>query len=339
MESPYRILIVDDDNGIKDVLSVFLTSRGYACETASDGIEALDKASRSVFDAIISDVKMPRMDGITLTRELLKRYPWLSIMAMTGFAKEYSEEDAIDAGVRDFITKPFTLAEFSARFHKMMRDHKIYAEIRENNRVLREEVIPVYQKETEEKIEILKREIDALKNLAHFDMLTKLPNRKLFFDSLSQSLESAKRYRHMLALLYLDLDNFKVVNDTLGHDVGDLLLKEAVQRLLICVRKSDIVARMGGDEFTVILVHIAEEQEASFIAHRIIDALSETFHLGGHECSISVSVGISLFPADASDAATLLKRADTAMYRVKNQGRNNYQFYHEGLLRDSQTLL
>ncbi|HAM51159.1 MAG TPA: hypothetical protein DCP92_10905 [Nitrospiraceae bacterium] len=260
-------------------------------------------------------------------------------MAMTGFAKEYSEEDAIDAGVRDFITKPFTLAEFSARFHKMMRDHKIYAEIRENNRVLREEVIPVYQKETEEKIEILKREIDALKNLAHFDMLTKLPNRKLFFDSLSQSLESAKRYRHMLALLYLDLDNFKVVNDTLGHDVGDLLLKEAVQRLLICVRKSDIVARMGGDEFTVILVHIAEEQEASFIAHRIIDALSETFHLGGHECSISVSVGISLFPADASDAATLLKRADTAMYRVKNQGRNNYQFYHEGLLRDSQTLL
>jgi diguanylate cyclase (GGDEF)-like protein len=329
MKSAYKILIVDDDDGIKDLLCSFLTSRGHICQTASDGIDALDKVGKGDFDAVITDIKMPRMDGITLTRELVKRHLGLSIMAMTGFSQAYSEEDAIDAGVHDFITKPFTLAEFSARFHKVMRDHRIHAEIREINKASTDEIIAVFQKETEGKIESLKKEITALKDLAHFDMLTKLPNRRLFFDALSQSLESAKRYGHMLALMYLDLDNFKVINDTLGHDAGDLLLKKVVQRLAICVRKSDIVARMGGDEFTIILVHIAEEQEAAFIADRIIDSLSKTFRLEGHECSISGSIGISLFPADGDTTEILLKKADMAMFYVKNQGRNNYRFYEE----------
>ncbi|MGD0886682.1 MAG: diguanylate cyclase [Thermodesulfovibrionales bacterium] len=329
MKSAYKILVVDDDDGIKNLLCSFLASRGHICEMASDGIEALDKAGRAVFDAIITDIKMPRMDGITLTRELVKRCPGVSIMAMTGFSQEYSEEDAIDAGVHDFITKPFTLAEFSARFHKVMRDHRIHAEIRQSNKALTDEVVAVVQKETEGKIDLLKKEISELKDLAHFDTLTKLPNRRLFFDSLSQSLESAKRYRHMLALLYLDLDNFKVINDTLGHDAGDLLLKKVVQRVAICVRKSDIVARMGGDEFTVILVHIDEEQEAAFIAHRIIDSLSKAFRLGRYECSISGSIGISIFPADGDTTEILLKKADTAMFSVKRQGRNNYRFYEE----------
>ena len=294
MEALYKILIVDDDHETRNLLDVFLTTKGYICEMASDGDEALEKASKNSFNAVITDVKMPKMDGIALTRELIKNYPGISIMVMTGFTVEFTEEDAINAGACDFITKPFSLTEFAARFNKMIRDIK---------------------------------QIDVLKDLAHFDALTGLPNRKLFCDRLTQSIESANRYEHMLGLIFLDLDNFKSVNDSFGHDMGDLLLKETASRLMECVRGSDTVARMGGDEFTIILTKIVKPRGAAVVAQRIVESLSRIFFLGVNECTISASVGISLYPSDANDPAALLKNADTAMYRVKQHGKNGYQFY------------
>ncbi|HET6516582.1 MAG TPA: diguanylate cyclase [Thermodesulfovibrionales bacterium] len=305
-----KILVVEDEPEIRNLLSIFCSSKGYSCETASDGNEALEKAAKTAFDAVITDISMPNMDGLILTRELLRRYPGISVMVMTGFARQYTEEDALQAGAADFIEKPFSLDEFSARFQRMMRDRRPFSE--------------------SEQIEVLRNEVSHLKNMAFHDTLTGLPNRTLFLDLLAQFLETAKRYCHMLGLLFLDLDRFKDVNDLHGHSAGDILLTEVSRRLKASVRRSDIVARFGGDEFTVTLVYIDEPREAAFIARRIIESLTAPFDLAGSQCSIGVSIGISIYPSDGDDADTLMKKADAAMYRVKKQGRSDYQFYGSG---------
>lgn len=130
-----------------------------------------------------------------------------------------------------------------------------------------------------------------------------------------------------VALLFMDLDGFKEVNDKLGHDAGDILLKEAAQRLMTCVRASDTVARIGGDEFTVILPHVKEAGEADAVAAKILDRLREPFHLQGQDVFVSASIGIALYPADADGSAVLVKHADTAMYRAKDSGKNRVLSY------------
>lgn len=167
-----------------------------------------------------------------------------------------------------------------------------------------------------------------LEHLAHYDALTGLPNRALFHDRLLHSLEFARRSEKGLAVMMLDLDRFKIINDTLGHDIGDLLLIEAAKRLQDCLRKVDTVARMGGDEFTVILSDLNNDSDAIQIAKTIIDALSKPFTLSGHDCFVGVSIGISSFPTDGNNPKALIKNADTAMYRAKEMGRNTYQIFN-----------
>lgn len=149
----------------------------------------------------------------------------------------------------------------------------------------------------------------------------------MFFERLDQAIALAKRNNRILALFYLDLDKFKRINDTLGHDAGDSLLKETARRLLTCIRKSDTAARMGGDEFTVILTEIANERDAAAIAGKIIETLQMPFEMKGYLCPIGTSIGISIYPTSATDATSLIKRADMAMYAAKTSGRGNYQFY------------
>ncbi len=164
--------------------------------------------------------------------------------------------------------------------------------------------------------------------LATHDDLTGLCSRPLFMDRLKHALAQAQRTKQRLAVIFIDLDNFKTINDTLGHDIGDELLKEAAQRLHQCVRDSDTLARMGGDEFTVIL-HPVESTEIEVIGQRILEYLSASFHLRGKSLFISASVGISVFPEDGQDSETLIKHADTAMYRAKEEGKNRLQFFAE----------
>ena len=171
-----------------------------------------------------------------------------------------------------------------------------------------------------------KRSEAAITRLANFDTNTGLPNRALFGDRLTHTLAGARRYGGFFSVLFLDLDHFKLVNDTLGHDVGDLLLKEVGRRLAVCVRESDTASRLGGDEFAVILSKITQPGEAAIVARRMIEALSKPFYLAGHQCSIGVSIGISVFPQDGVTEEDLLKAADDAMYRVKKRGRNDYEF-------------
>jgi two-component system CheB/CheR fusion protein len=162
--------------------------------------------------------------------------------------------------------------------------------------------------------------------LATHDDLTGLPNRTLFNDRLRLALARASRSRENLAVLFLDLDNFKIINDTLGHEVGDKLLKQASARLIECVRTEDTVARLGGDEF-VLLLEASERHEAAMTAERLIRALSTSYLLGDRECFVSASIGISMFPEDANDPNGLMRNADAAMYRAKDQGKNAYQFF------------
>lgn len=162
---------------------------------------------------------------------------------------------------------------------------------------------------------------------ANFDTLTQLPNRRLFYDRLDVQLKQAKRDNQMLALLFVDLDRFKDVNDTLGHDVGDQLLVEAARRIKIAVRESDTVARLGGDEFTVTLTEQHESSDIAAVAQKIIDLLSQPFNLGDVETFLSASVGIAMYPGDALTVNELVKNADQAMYAAKAAGRKGFQFF------------
>ena len=166
-----------------------------------------------------------------------------------------------------------------------------------------------------------------IQHLAHHDSLTELPNRVLFQERLRQALAQAKRSKWILGLMFLDLDKFKDINDTLGHHVGDLLLKAVAKRLCRCVRETDTVARLGGDEFAVILTNLDGAEGASRVAESIISSIADPFGLDDHEVLTSTSIGITLYPSDATDADQLLKNADLAMFRSKAEGRNNYHFY------------
>jgi len=173
----------------------------------------------------------------------------------------------------------------------------------------------------------IKRLQDQMDNLAHHDQLTGLPNRTLFYDRLKHAQAQAKRREKGFVLFFMDLDGFKAVNDTHGHELGDHLLKAVGQRLSECVRESDTVARMGGDEFTVLLPDLQSHEHAANIARQILKALTQPFQFGAVTCEIGVSIGISCYPEDGEDAERIISHADAAMYRVKNAGRNNFAFW------------
>lgn len=170
-----------------------------------------------------------------------------------------------------------------------------------------------------------------LQRQAHFDALTGLPNRLLALDRLRRAVISAVRHQHRGGVLFIDLDQFKKVNDTWGHAIGDQLLKHAAERLQACVREEDTVARLGGDEFTVILPNIASATHTEPVVNKILHAFAQPFVLDRHECFVTASIGITVFPDDSDDPAILMQNADAAMYRAKEQGRNTFQYFTPAL--------
>jgi diguanylate cyclase (GGDEF)-like protein len=172
-----------------------------------------------------------------------------------------------------------------------------------------------------------KRAEEQVRSLAYRDPLTTLPNRLLFQDRLAVAVAQAHRHRRPLAVVFLDLDRFKVINDSLGHSVGDRLIREVSTRLRTCLREGDTVARLGGDEFTLLLPDIGQAVDAAKVTAKVLDLLRLPFDIEGRELFVTASAGISLYPDDGSDAEALLKHADTAMYRAKELGRDNYQLY------------
>ena len=180
---------------------------------------------------------------------------------------------------------------------------------------------------------------ERLHHLAHHDALTGLPNRVLFVERLKHALQRAERRKRSVAVLFLDMDRFKIVNDTLGHEAGDRLLQAMAARLHACVREGDTVARFGGDEFAGFLSDVASPEDVAIVVGKFLDALAPPFLIDGHELFISGSIGISLYPEDGTDTQTLMKNADSAMYRAKQMGGNTSEFYHSEMTEHAMTRL
>ena len=187
---------------------------------------------------------------------------------------------------------------------------------------------PLYLVAQIEDITDRRRSREQILQLAYYDALTGLPNRRLLKDRLKQLLAKAKRFQRSLALMFLDLDNFKQVNDTLGHDVGDELLKVVASRLQACVRAMDTVCRQGGDEFIIVLSEIAQPEDAGVVANKIINAINEPITVNENDLLITISIGIAIYSVNGTDdAKELMKKADIAMYEGKKNGRNRFVFY------------
>lgn len=261
---------------------------------------ALSLLRKQEFDVILLDLSLPDASGLETVERMCKANPHLPILVLTGLADDVLSLEAVQAGAQDYLVKGQVDGSGIARSIR-------YA---------------IERKRLEERMQ----------HLATHDDLTDLPNRRLFDDRLRQAIERARRDQEgeekhcVMAVVLLDLDNFKSVNDTLGHSLGDLLLKAVTKRLQASIRKSDTLARMGGDEFTLIFENVSGKEDLDFLTGKIHAVFSQPFELGDQTLSITASIGVSLYPCDAQESESLLKQADIAMYRAK-QDRNKICFF------------
>lgn len=301
-----RILIAEDDPVSRRLLQGLLAKWGYDVIVSSNGEEAWNLLQNENPPRLaILDWMMPGLDGLQVCRNVRKRRDdvYTYLLLLTAKSQKQDLLEGLDAGADDYVTKPFDANELKARLRAGRRILDLQAELLSMREALREQ--------------------------ATHDPLTGLPNRLLFSDRLTQKLVQSRRKGTLLAVMFFDLDRFKLINDTLGHNVGDHLLKEIAKRLTATLREMDTIARMGGDEFIVITSEIIVPEDAAAVARKILKSLSEPFILDSQELFITASIGISMYPADGVDVETLVKNADSAMYRAKEQGRNNYQLYTE----------
>jgi diguanylate cyclase (GGDEF)-like protein len=288
-----KILVVDDERAVRDVLQERINNFGYDCKTANNGLEASQKIQGNQFDVIITDIKMPEMEGIELLRKIIKEHPGIDLLVMTGYGAEYTFTQVIEEGATDFIIKPFKSDELKAKLHRIMRERRLK---------------------------------DELFFLSIRDCLTGLFNRRHFYQNLQHEMERAKRQKKALSLILIDIDNFKQYNDALGHVEGDKALEKLAQILQSSLRQNvDSAYRYGGDEFAALLIETTVQQ-AIQIAERIkVSYEEEKFGL------TTLSLGIKECKSDF-DVETFVKETDGALYEAKRSGGNQvipYRWYQE----------
>ncbi len=289
------VILADDDPSIRLMVRHVLESEDFDIVEASDGLEAIKAVEKHNPALILLDAVMPGIDGFTTCQQIKDGgHADIPVMMITGLDDDASVERAYDVGAIDFITKPIKWAVLKHRVKSVVA--KVVAERK-------------------------------VKLLAYRDTLTNLPNRLLFADRLEQSVIRAERSRTSMALMLVDIDDFKLVNDSFGHDAGDKLIKAVGQLISRSLRRADTIARLGGDEFAVIIEDIESPQDTISIADNLTTILEHNVRLDGQETYTSASIGIAVYPDDGKDARTLLKNADTAMYRAKENGRHCFQFY------------
>lgn len=313
------ILVVDDDLSSRLLMCASLVKAGFRTAEAEDGLIAVTDFEQLKPDAILLDVIMPKLDGYDTCRAIRKLNGGENtpILMVTGLDDIEAIHCAFDSGATDFITKPINWAVLNYRVKYMLRASEAFHDVIDKQQQIQE--------------------------LAFFDHLTGLANRTLFKDTLEVTLAESAKEESQLAVIFMDLDRFKTVNDTLGHHIGDYLLKNVADRVSSCIRESDsfsrlnkrnakhYVSRLGGDEFTVMLPRLKNPEDAGRVARRINERLAEPFKLAETEVFISVSIGISIFPLDGTEAEELMKHADLAMYHAKEKGKNNFQYYKKSL--------
>ena len=295
-----KILIVDDQQANVTLLERMLRGAGYLrIDSTLDPAQVCGLHRDNRYDLILLDIQMPGMDGFEVMEQLkdLEAGGYLPVLAVT--AQPSHKLRALKEGARDFVGKPFDLAEVLMRVHNMLEVRLLHEAARAHGKLL--------------------------ETLALNDPLTGLANRRLLDDRMSVALVRARRERSALALLCLDLDGFKQVNDTLGHGAGDSLLKMVAERLVATVREEDTVARLGGDEFVVGLWHLNGAEHAQTVARKLIAAVSLGYGIDGHDVIMTTSAGIGIFPEHGTTAESLMKSADMALYEAKRAGKNAFR--------------
>ena len=336
-----RVLVVDDSKVIRTAIRERLELGNLEVIEASSGDEALSLVEKQVPDLVLLDVVMPGLDGMAVMKILRGSYSKYQLPIIPVTCRDSTSEivRALDYGANDYVTKPIDFDLLWARLSNQLMQKQAAEYLRFAQASL-EKQISQRTAELNSSNQKLKRVIqerllaeDRLQRQANYDGLTGLPNRSLSRDRLGQTVAKAKRQNQSPCVAFLDLDNFKNVNDTLGHAAGDDLLKEAAKRLSACARKSDTVARLGGDEFLIILEDSDEqtrnsrELDLQRVAERILESFSRPFVLEGNEINVSPSIGFAIYPRDGEDGDELMRNADAAMYRAKNEGKNTYCIY------------
>ena len=303
------VIVADDDPAMRALASAALQQDGHRVVVAKNGEEACRLFAECSPDLVLLDIGMPIVDGYEACERLRRRPDGarLPILMLTGEDDPSAITRAYDAGATDFQTKPVNWRVLAERVRYMLR---------------------------------AKRDADKLVRLAHYDSLTGLPNRATFRNQLSRALARSERTGGLLAVIFLDLDGFKEINDTSGHEFGDQVLKLTAARLTHSLRSGDIfgppdgpdalrpsASRFGGDEFTVVVPDLPNGDASTAITDRIREGFSRPLRLQGQDVYISVSTGVSVYPFDGPDADTLLKHADAAMYAAKAVGRNHHSRY------------
>ncbi len=305
IDKPIEVLLADsntrDIRFFRKSLAEAGDSRfGVTCvKHLGDTIKRLDDES---YDIVMLNPTLPDSKGFDTFISVRMHAPRVPIILLSKAHEEELAVKALQNGAQDCLVKGhIDGGQISRSIRFAIERHRIMADLE-------------HSREKEHR-------------MAYFDALTDLPNRQLFYDRLNQAVSHAQRYDEKLGLMFIDLDGFKNVNDTLGHECGDLLLKSVSERLKDCLRKSDTVARIGGDEFTCIVPDVKCLRNISVVAQKIIRSLARPFDINGNKVYISGSVGASIYPDDTENLEILIKNADMAMYNAKNNGKNNFQLY------------
>ena len=294
-----HILIVEDDDAIRSSIHECLTKSDYNVFSAPSAEEAFEIIKSGTIQIVITDIMLPGKNGLQLTSQIKENYD-IDVIVMTGYSEDYSYEEAINKGASDLVFKPFRFEELMLRLKRVLKERRL---TKERNRIL-----------------------SKLENLAITDGLTKLYNLRHFYHLLEIEIDRCRRYGHPLGLLLLDIDNFKVYNDTYGHLEGDKVLVKIGQIIQSCLRTMDTAFRYGGEEFTVILPETTAE-EANNVANRIRTAVEfeNFFPEPENIVAVTISVGVTEYYNKESLSA-FIKRADQAMYLSKEKGRNAISF-------------
>jgi two-component system cell cycle response regulator len=290
------ILIVDDLESNISLLDQILSQEGYTCvTTTTNSLEVCALHRKNHYDLIVLDLQMPGMDGFQVMDGLKtdESESYLPVIVLT--AQPGHKLRALQAGAKDFISKPFDLVEVNTRIHNMLEVRLLYKKLGDYN--------------------------ELLKHRTLHDSTTGLPNRDLFDDRLTHAIALAKRHTWMLAVMFLDLDRFKCVNDTYGHAVGDEVLKEVAKRLLQHTRDEDTVCRNGGDEFLYLLINPQGSENIEQIAGGLLKTIGQPIDIGDLQPVVKASIGIAVYPANGTSGEQLIRNADIAMYRAKKHSR------------------
>ncbi len=307
-----HILLVDDHVENLEVFAQMLRIAGYtSVAITSNPHDVCELHRKNRYSLILLDLQMPGLDGFEVM-EGLKQIEseagsYLPVLAIT--ANPAHKLRALECGAKDFISKPFDPPELLTRVYNLLEVRLLHEEVRNHAKML--------------------------ESLALQDPLTGLANRRLLEDRMSMALAQVRRNKGGMAVMYLDLDGFKEVNDTLGHGAGDTLLKAVAQRLTRTVREEDTVARLGGDEFVITLPHIHNATDAARMAAKVIDAVSQPYDIEGRIVRMTTSAGVGIYPDDGKDTEALMKSADTALYEAKRTGKNAYRIGAQGVAGDN----